>query len=100
MKISGSYIFFETKEDYMSNCMEDPYCRGYILKNSRIEYPHSFPAAFAWEADFDPRCVGSYIEVPFQDAIKNAISSLSETKKQIDKTISELEKMRFSPHPR
>lgn len=82
---TGAAFFFESPDDFIANCKRDPYNRGYETKPGLIpiKYPSNFPAAFRYEPDFDPRCVGSYVETDFEKACFAASCGLkSEIKKR------------------
>ena len=65
-------LFFKEEKDFYATCVKDPYNRGYTLNMCPIRIPSSFPAAFEYRQDFDPRCTGEYVEVDFQKAAETA----------------------------
>ena len=83
---TGNAIFFESREDFLSNCQKDPCGVRYTFgfRGCPIALPSKFPAAFRYEPDFDPHFIGSYVETNFNQAVfaakKGAESSIEQAK--------------------
>lgn len=95
---SGAYLFFESRGDFVSECKQDPWGRGYTVylgcNNYPISYPSKFPAAFAFEPDFDPHCIGSFVEKDFDNACSAAMLGLESEIKRAQKEIEQLRTLR------
>ena len=91
---SGAYLFFESHEDFVSECKQDPWGRGYTVyrgcNNYPISYPSKFPAAFAFKPDLDPHCIGSFVQKDFYIACSSAILGLESEIKRAEKEIEQL----------
>lgn len=89
MNIHGT-LFFEGENEFYTECVKDPYDRGYTYERCPIHIPSSFPAAFKYRPDFDPRCTGEYVEVDFQQAAEAATQLLELDIQNINKSITYL----------
>ena len=93
MIITGMAVFFENAEDFTIHCEKDPFGRGYTYNRYPIKYPTCFPVAYKYEPDFDPRCIGSYIETPFDIAIYAALRGLESKIRDAKLQISQLNQL-------
>lgn len=90
MVVVGNLIVFGDKHDFMSSCAEDPYGRGYTILHGCIKPPSSFPAVYKYEPDWDPHCIGSYVEMNFRVGIESMLKRLREQEQEISTKIATL----------
>ena len=90
----NNFVFFENELDFISHCGQDPYGRGFLLRNCEIKKAALFPAAYKYEPDFDPHFRGSYIEVAYTSTINKMIGYLTQKRNEIDSDISKLRQIR------